>query len=231
MPIITIGGGSMSKDETLAIDKEIVRLAKKAKPSLLFIPTASDDDLKYWASVDEHFKKLGCKTDVLFLIRENPNHKEIALKISAADIIYIGGGNTLKMMKLWRKLGVDKILKTAWKNEKILCGISAGSICWYESGHSDSMSFYSPKKWDYIKVRGLGFLKGIHCPHYNGRTLRIARRTSFKKMIAKTGGIGFAVDNGCALVYEGEKMRVIGESAYKVFRKNGRVLEEKIHEA
>ena len=94
----------MSKDETLAIDKEIVRLAKKAKPSLLFIPTASDDDLKYWASVDEHFKKLGCKTDVLFLIRENPNHKEIALKISAADIIYIGGGNTLKMMKLWRKL-------------------------------------------------------------------------------------------------------------------------------
>lgn len=227
-PIITIGGGSMKKGETLAIDKEIVRLAKKPHPRLLFIPTASDDSLKYCDLIDKHFKKLGCKTDVLFLISEKPSRKEIESKISAADIIYVGGGNTLKMMKLWRKLGVDKMLKTAWQKGKVLCGLSAGSICWYESGHSDSMSFYNPKNWDYIKVRGLGFLKGIHCPHYNGRTLGIPRRTSFKKMIAKSGGTGFAVNNGCALVYEDNKMRVIGKNAYKVFKRAGRVIEEKL---
>lgn len=232
MPIITIGGGSTSKGETLAIDKEIVKLAKKAHPSLLFIPTASDDNEHYWQSIDKHFRKLGCKTDVLFLIHEHPSHKEIVEKISHADIIYIGGGNTLKMMKLWRKLGVDKMLKTAWQKEKVLCGLSAGSICWYESGHSDSMSFYHPEKWDYIKVRGLGFVKGIHCPHYNGKTLGIARRTSFKKMISKIGGTGIAIDNGAALIYEGKKTRLVsakkGAGAYKVFKKKGRAVEEKI---
>ena len=217
-----------STKETLKIDKEIVRLAKKARPSLLFIPTASSDSEKYWQNINKQFSKLGCKTDVLFLIREKPARKEIERKIARADIIYVGGGNTLKMMRLWRRLGVDKMLKSAWEKGKVLCGLSAGSICWYEFGHSDSMSFYNPKKWDYIKVRGLGFLKGIHCPHYNGRTLGVTRRTSFKKMMAKVSGTGFAVDNGCALVFEGEKMRVVGSGAYKVFRKKSKVIEEKI---
>lgn len=226
MPIITIGGGSPK--ETRAIDKEIVKLAKKARPSLLFIPTASDDSQKYWETIDKVFSKLGCKTDVLFLIRGKPSHKEIEKKISSADIVYVGGGNTLKMMRLWRRLGVDKMLERAWKKGRVLCGLSAGSICWYESGHSDSMSFYNPKKWDYINVRGLGFLKGIHCPHYNSHTLRVARRSDFKKMMAKIGGTGIAVDNACALVFEGKKMRVIGKNAYKVFKKNGRVVEKKI---
>ncbi len=232
MPIITIGGGSASQGETLAIDKEIVRLTKKSKPSLLFIPTASDDNENYWKAIDKHFQKLGCETDVLFLIKEKPERKKIAEKIAKADIIYVGGGNTLKMMKLWRKLGVDKMLKTAWEKDKVLCGVSAGSICWYESGHSDSMSFYHPEKWDYINVRGLGFLKGIHCPHYNGKTLGIARRSSFKKMMMKIGGTGFAVDNSCALMFEGKQISSIsakkGAAAYKVFKKKGKIIEQKI---
>ena len=152
----------------LAIDKEIVRLSGNKRPKLLFLPTASSDSELYWFYVNKHFgKRLGCKTDVLYLIKEKLTTEEIKNKILSADIIYVGGGNTLKMMRLWRRLGVDKLLKQAWRNGTVLCGISAGSICWFESGHSDSMSFYSPKNWKYINVQGLGFIKGIHCPHYD----------------------------------------------------------------
>jgi dipeptidase E len=138
---------------------------------LLFIPTASSDSERYWKHVKEYFGKfLKCKTDVLFLIKERPSKKQIRKKILSADIIYVGGGNTLLMMRVWRGLGVDKLLKLAYKNGTVLSGISAGSICWFDSGHSDSMSFYNPRKWKYINVRGIGLIHGIHCPHYNSMT-------------------------------------------------------------
>jgi peptidase E len=65
-------------------------------------------------------------------------------------------------------MGVDKLLKSACENGTVLSGISAGSICWFDSGHSDSMSFYNPRKWKFINATGLELIKGIHCPHYNG---------------------------------------------------------------
>ena len=139
---------------------------------------------------------LKCKTDVLFLIKEHPSRAQVRKKIGSADIIYVGGGNTLMMMRLWRRrLGVDKLLHLAYANGTVLCGVSAGSICWFDSGHSDSMSFYNPRKWKYINVRGLGFIKGIHCPHFNGRTGGVRRRKDFLRMIRKIGGTGIAIEN------------------------------------
>jgi len=231
--IVAIGGGVMKTGGLLAIDKEIIRLAQKKRPKLLFLPTATSDSELYWYYVDKHFgKKLGCKTDVLYLIKETPSPKEIKEKILGADIIYVGGGNTLKMMKVWRRLGVDKLLKTAWQRGTVLCGISAGSICWFESGHSDSMSFYNPKKWKYINVHGLGFLKGVHCPHFNSSTLGVPRKKHFCDMIQKIGGMGIAIDNNCAIEFLDDKYRVItskpAAKAYRVFKKNGKVVSERI---
>jgi dipeptidase E len=233
--IVAIGGGVMKTSGLLAIDKEIIRLSGKKHPKLLFLPTATSDSELYWYYVDKHFgKRLGCKTDVLYLIKEKPTKKEIKNKILGADIIYVGGGNTLKMMKKWRLLGVDKLLKQAWKNGTVLCGISAGSICWFESGHSDSMSFYNPKKWEYINVHGLGFLRGVHCPHFNSQTLGVPRRNHFKKMIEKIGGMGIAIDNNCAIEFLDDKFRVItsknNAKAYRVFKKNGKVISQRIPE-
>lgn len=231
--IVAIGGGVMKTGGLLAIDKEIIKLSGKKHPKLLFIPTASSDSKKYWYHIDEHFcGKLGCKTDVLFLLKKTPPQEEIKTKILSADIIYVGGGNTLKMMKLWRRLGIDKLLKTAWKKGIVLCGISAGSICWFQSGHSDSMSFYNPKKWQYINVRGLGFLKGIHCPHYDSSTLGVPRKKDFQKMIAKRGGAGIAIDNNCAIAFLDNEYQVLkskkSANAYKVYKKNGKIISEKI---
>ena len=89
----------------------------------------------------------------------------------SADIIYVGGGNILKMMTLWRKLKVDELLNEARAKGIILCGISAGSICWFNYGNSDSRKFKNPNA-DYIKVTGLGFINAIHCPHYDTESKR-----------------------------------------------------------
>lgn len=234
--IVAIGGGEIRTRGTFPIDREIVRLAKKKIPRLLFIPTASSDSDRYWKRVQEYFGKfLKCKTDVLFLIKEQPSREQIQRKISLADIIYVGGGNTLLMMRLWRRLGVDNLLKAAYENGTVLAGISAGAICWFDSGHSDSMSFYNPRNWKYINVRGLGLLKGIHCPHYNGMTQGMPRRKHFRDMIRKTGGIGIAIENNCAIEFiNGRFYKVISSRsyahAYRVHESRGKVVAERIHQ-
>jgi dipeptidase E len=214
--IVAIGGGEIRTRGTAAIDREIIRLSNKRNPRLLFIPTASSDSERYWGHVQEYFGGfLKCRTDVLFLIKEQPSRSRIREKILWADIIYVGGGNTLQMMRLWRRLGVDRFLKSAYENGTILSGISAGSICWFDSGHSDSMSFYDPRHWKYINVKGLGLIHGIHCPHYNSMTRGVPRRRHFRDMIRKTGGTGIAIENNCALVFvEGHLDKVLRSKSY-----------------
>jgi dipeptidase E len=151
----------------------------------------------------------------------------------SADVIYVGGGNTLHMMRVWRRLGVIKLLKTAYEKGTVLAGISAGAICWFESGHSDSMSFYNPQEWKYIKVRGLGLIKGIHCPHYDSTTLRVPRRKHFREMIRETGGIGIAIENNCAIVFiDGLFYKVIRSKsrarAYRVYKSGSKVVAEQL---
>jgi dipeptidase E len=232
--IVAIGGGDIRTRGTVAIDREIIRLSAKKHPKLLFIPTASSDSQRYWKNVRNYFGKfLKCQTHVLFLIEERPSRQNIRKQILSADIIYVGGGNTLLMMRLWRRLGVDKLLRAAYQKGTVLSGISAGAICWFESGHSDSMSFYNPRKWKYINVKGLGLIKGIHCPHYNSITLGIPRRRHFRDMIRKTGGIGIAIENNCAIEFIDRRFyRVIVSRdyarAYRVCKRGGKVVSEQI---
>jgi len=232
--IVAIGGGKIAARQTLPIDREIIRLSQRKNPSLLFIPTASSDSEIYWKQVRKYFGDfLKCKTDVLFLMKEKPSRAQIRSKISSADIIYVGGGNTLQMMRIWRRLGVGKLLIAAYKKGTVLAGISAGSICWFDSGHSDSMSFYNPGQWKYINVKGLGLIPGINCPHYNGKTRGVPRRKNFQDLIRKTGGIGIAIDNNCAIEFrDGRVFRVVVSKprakAYRVFKREGKVVEEQI---
>jgi len=228
--VVAVGGGR----RTLPIDREIVRLANKKNPNLLLIPTASSDSEQYWTRAQQYYGKfLKCKTDVLFLIKERTSSGQIEKKISSADIIYVPGGNTLLMMRVWRRLGVDRCLRVAYESGTVLAGMSAGAICWFDSGHSDSMSFYQPRKWKYINVRGLGLLKGIHCPHFNSMTLGVPRRCHFQEMILKTGGIGIAIENNCAIEFIDEQFyKVISSrsyaNAYRVRKSRGKVVVEKL---
>jgi dipeptidase E len=232
--IVAIGGGEIRTRGTAPIDREIIRLSGKKSPKLLFIPTASSDSERYWKHVEEYFGKfLKCRTDVLFLIKERPSKEQIRKKILSADVIYVGGGNTLLMMRLWRRLGIDKLLISAYESGTVLSGISAGSICWFDSGHSDSMSFYNPHDWKYINVKGLGLIQGMHCPHHSSMTRRVPRRKSFRDMIRKTGGLGIAIENNCAIEFiNGRFYRVISSKsysrAYRVYKRCRKVVAEQI---
>jgi dipeptidase E len=234
--IVAIGGGVIRTKGTAPIDREIIRLTNKKHPKLLFIPTASSDSERYWKHVQEYFGGfLKCDTDVLLLLPDGIAKEKIETKIGWADVIYVGGGNTLQMMRVWRSLGVDNLLKKAYENGTVLSGISAGAICWFDSGHSDSMSFSNPRNWNYIKVRGLGFIKGVHCPHFNSRTRGVPRRKDFRDMIRRTGGIGIAIENNCAIEFiDGRFYKVITSKnyarAYRVYKDGGQIVTERIRQ-
>ncbi len=233
MKIVAIGGGEIgrpgTKIETESIDKEIIRLTEKKHPKLLFIPTASGDSEGYYEIVKNYFgERLGCKTDFLYLIKEKPTKKEIENKIFSSDIIYVGGGNTLRMLKIWRKYSLDKILEEASNQDIVLSGISAGAICWFRYGNSDSLKF-SDKRNPLIKLKGLDFIPLMACPHYN---FEKSRRHSLKKMIKEKGGISIALENCSALEVVDDQYRILtsknNAKIYRVYRKGGKVIEEKI---
>lgn len=235
MKIIAIGGGNKIRSgfsvKVLAVDKEIIRLSGKITPRLLFIPTASSDSRTYSKDIILHFEKnLKCKVDVLYLYGK-ASLKEIRDKILNSEIIYVGGGNTLKMMRLWRKLGVDTILRKAAKKGIVLSGVSAGGICWFKYGNSDSRRFRNPKA-NLIRVRGLDLAPLLFCPHYD---VEKERKADLKKMMLKTPGVAIAVDNCCAIEIIDKTYRIISSkansNAYRVYWKGNDYYEEKLEKS
>ena len=225
--IVAIGGGSMVEGATAAIDAEIIKFSGKKTPTALFIPTASGDNLDYCKNFRRVYsEKFGCRTDSLLLLKGKPPVKTIREKIFNADIIYVGGGNTLMMMRRWRLLGVDKLLIQTCQQGKVMAGVSAGAICWFQFGHSDSEFYYHPENWDWIRVRGLGILPFTACPHY----LKEHRDKHFQNMIKNKGGIGLALDDCSAIQVLGNQFRILHSNkearAFRVYRKKGAVRNE-----
>ncbi len=233
--IVALGGGEIGRPgyqiETTQIDKEIIKLTGKKHPKLLFIPTASSDSGGYVKVVREHFgMRLGCKVGSLLLTKEKLSFSSLEKRILSADIIYVGGGNTLKMMTLWRKFRVDEILNKAYKKGIVLSGLSAGSICWFNYGNSDSRKFTSGSK-KLIKVRGLGFINALNCPHFNTEKHREA---DLKRMMKKTSGVAIALDECAALEIVDNWYRVITSKpeakAYKIYWNSGKYFKEEIEQ-
>jgi len=231
--IFVIGGGEISTLETLPLDRKAINLTKKKFPKVLFIPTASGDAKGYYETFKKIYgDKLGCKVDCLWLLKKTYSKKELKEKILNADLIYVGGGNTLRMVNRWKHLGVDKLLKQAYKKGIVLTGVSAGGICWFDYGHSDSISFYKPNNWNYIRVSGIGLIQGIHCPHFDSATKRKSRKKYFIDFMQKYSQIGIGLDEQCAMEFTDNKFKVIScnskKKAYRVFKKKSKVIIEEI---
>ena len=233
--IIAIGGGrimvpSIKRVQTLNIDEQIVKQTAKRSPTLLFIPTASEDNADYCAAIErlygEHF---GCKVKHLLLYRNRPVASMIAKLIKQADIIYVGGGNTLRMMKLWRKLGIDKELDRARKRGAVLCGLSAGAICWFQKGNSDSRKFSDESDKTLIQVKALNYVKLLLCPHYDTEP---HRQPSLKRMMKSTPGVAVALENCTAIHIKDDQFRIItsrkNRHAWHVYWYKGQYFKEKI---
>lgn len=210
--IIALGGGgfSMEPDNPL-LDLYILKQADKAKPRICFIPTASGDSDNYISRYYNFFNQQDCKPSHLSLFE--PPTRDLEGFILENDIIYVGGGNTKNLLALWKEWNVDDILKKAWNQGTVLAGLSAGSICWFEEGVTDSYG-------DGLEpIKCLGFLKGSNCPHYDGE---IKRRPAYHKLI-EAGKIqsGVAADDGVAIHYKEQEISKIVSSrpnakAYRV---------------
>lgn len=138
--IIVIGGESAEDMQRMThIDEHIVASSGKTRPTVLYISTASGDDRVKIFDFTAKYESAGCSVRTLtFFIPPFPSPDHMSSLFEQADIIYVAGGNTRAMLAIWREFGVVGLLTKAWENGKVLCGVSAGAICWFEYGHSDS---------------------------------------------------------------------------------------------
>ncbi|QUI25750.1 Type 1 glutamine amidotransferase-like domain-containing protein [Vallitalea pronyensis] len=227
--MIAIGGGEIRYDETLAIDKEIVLAANKEVPEILFIPTASGEPQGYVESIQKLYgQKLGCKVKTLYLLNNQTSSDEAREMILNTDIIYVGGGNTKRMLQVWKQYSVDKSLKEAYEKGVVLSGLSAGSICWFESGQSDSNTYEQGVKSPYIRLKALGLIPGLHCPHYNEDN----RLEEFDKMVQESSEVGIAIENNCAIDFKSDEFRIIksdkSSKAYRIYKVEDNLIHDEL---
>lgn len=197
--IIAIGGGNIKEKTTLIIDQFILNLISKEEKKVLLIPIASGDNEQYIETFCNYYSSLNAKVDVLRLSQIS-NDCLIRSKIFSADIIYIGGGNVGKLMRVIKRLKVNEYLIQAYQNGTILCGISAGAMIYFESGYSDcnkSTNINAP----YTKVKGLNLLPYCFTPHYNHQ-----ERKGFDEFIRLNQFNGLALADDCAVLFEDEQI-------------------------
>ncbi|MCG7380847.1 peptidase E [Paenibacillus sp. ACRSA] len=220
--IVAIGGGEMRCHETLPIDRYIVEFSNVENPKLLFIPTASHDAQGYIDTVKAVFgEQLSCEVDTLCLVDQDISDEAIKNKILSSNIIYVGGGDTVKMMEIWRTNKVDQYLKEAFAHNIVLSGLSAGSICWFLEGHSNSSTETNLDGWwDREQVTGIGLIPANHCPHYN----ESGHETFDDNMLDKEVP-GIALENNVAIVIDGDMYKIIKSNieskAYVLKKCNG----------
>lgn len=201
MQIIALGGGGFSMEpENLALDRYIIAQTGKDSPRVCFLGQASSEHPDYIVNFYTAFNQLYCKASHLSLFK--PHTADIEDYLCAQDIIYVGGGNTRSMLAVWREWGLDKILRTAGQNGTVLAGISAGAICWYEYGLTDSI----PGQINPLPC--LGYLSGTCSPHYDGEE---SRRPAYHRLVlAGDVPAGIALDDGAAAHYiDGERVAIV----------------------
>lgn len=216
------GGFSMEPDNSL-LDEYILKLSNAAKPKVCFLPTASGDAEGYIDRFYTSFAQHTCEPTHLSLFRlPNVGLEELLL---GQDVIYVGGGNTKNMLALWREWGIDVILRKCWEQGVILAGLSAGSICWFEEGLTDSYGETLQS------LKCLGFLKGSNSPHYDSEK---ARRSIFQKLILSDQmSEGYAADDGVALHFtDTELFKVVSSrpnaKGYSLGKVGGQLIEQEL---
>jgi aminopeptidase N len=194
--IIAIGGGGFGANPGQGIIEEyILKQTKKKNPKICFIPTATGDNEAYKVNFYSTFTNLNCCPSHLDFFKRTPDLNDLILN---QDAIFVGGGNTKSMLAVWKEWGLDKILKKAYRDGIVMSGVSAGAICWFQNGITDSWA-------SNLKIMPcLNFIKGTCCPHYDEEP---ERRPAVKKLLLsnKIKDV-FAVDGGAALHIKDEKI-------------------------
>lgn len=216
--IIAIGGfpkGSRNR----SIERYILAQARRRNPSVCFLATASGDSHRYIRRFYRAFAGFRCRPTHVPLFARTPDLKDVLL---TQDVIYVGGGNTKSMLATWREWGIPQLLRRAWSQGIVLAGWSAGAICWFEMGITDSWAA------ELRALPCLGFLPGTCCPHFDGEP---ERRPALHRLVAAKAVSGaMALDDGAAAHFVGRRLvRVVSSrrigGGYEVRREGSRSVE------
>ncbi len=207
---------------------------------LLYLGTATYDAPEPRQRQTIRFAELGCRVRPLDLATRDPSAPEIDEALERADAVFVSGGNTLYAVDRWASLGLDARLSTAIDGGLVACGGSAGAICWFDGGHSDSMdpaSYLEPlpaddpraADWRYIRVDGLGLLPGLLCPHYEAtQSNGVLRASDFEAMMLRHAGeSGLGLDNWAGLLVDGGRYRVVRPEGREGSVRDGRFVDDR----
>jgi len=219
--IVAIGGGGFGRSlGSLEIEKYIISLINKKRPKICFIPTASGDSSLYKLNFYRAFSKLDCITSHIDFFSRTENLEE---KVLTQDIIYVGGGNTKSMLAVWKEWDLHGILQNAYKKGIVMSGVSAGAICWFDKGITDSYA----KELAIIDC--LGIVEGIACPHFDEEKEREPYVTDLiNREIIKSC---FCIEGNCALhIKDNIEFSSIdfgnGRKCFRVYKENNSFMKE-----
>jgi dipeptidase E len=193
--IVAMGGGGFSSPPgDPALDRYVIDVAQVPHPHICLLPTAGGDAEEQIRRFYAAYRHLPCEPSHLSLFRLGSDPVDVREVLLGQDVLYVGGGSLLNLLAVWRVHRVDAILREAWERGIVLCGISAGSMCWFQAGVTTS--FGSPRP-----VRGLGLLPGSNSVHYDAEP---ARRPCFHEAVrSEAVPPGYGVDDGVGLLFHG----------------------------
>jgi peptidase E len=218
--IVSLGGGGFSMERgNPLLDEFVLGLTGRPRPRVCFLPSASGDADHYIVRFYRAFPGSRCESSHLSLFRRERAPVDPREHLLAQDLIYVGGGSVISLLGVWRAHGIDEILRTAWERGVVLCGLSAGSLCWFADGVS---AFHGPPE----RVQGLGFLPWANTVHYSSEP---ARRDEIATGLRAGMPPVYAADDGAALHFVGTDLGQVVASrrearAYRIERRHGRMV-------
>ena len=212
--IVAFGGGGFSTEgQNPLLDDYVLGLTGCERPRVCFVPTASGDADHYVVRFYRAFGPERCEASHLSLFRRDRGWagRSFAEHLLAQDLIYVGGGSVVGLLGAWRAHGLDAVLRKAWRRGIVLCGGSAGSLCWFAEAVT---AFHGPPE----RVRGLGLLPHSNCVHYDAEP---TRRSGYRELVAGGMTPGYAAEDGVALHFVGPELADVvasrpGKRAYHV---------------
>jgi len=195
--IVAFGGGGFSMESgNPLLDDYVLGLAKAERPRVCFLPSASGDADHYIVRFYRAFSAHRCEPSHISLFRREQGPSDLRRHLLSQDLIYVGGGSVVSLLGVWRAHGIDSILREAWEAGVILCGLSAGSLCWFAEAVT---GFHGEPK----RLQAMGLLPFSNCVHYERGG---ERRDAYHHFLLAGMRGGYAAEDGAALHFVGEEL-------------------------